>query len=65
MIKFSNSGKVGIVLANGILASVGWYGVYSNGDILSWVVALPFTLFVMLELRGLMKWDGLVESRWL
>ena len=55
MIKFSNSGKVGIVLANGILASIGWYGVYSDGDILSWIVALPFTLFLILELRNLMK----------
>lgn len=55
MIKFSKSGKVAVVLANGILASVGWHGVYSDGDILSWVVALPFTLFVMLELRSLMK----------
>ena len=55
MIKFSKSGKVAIVLANGILASVGWYGVYSDGGVLSWVVALPFTLFVILELRNLMK----------
>ena len=55
MIKFSKSGKVAIVLANGILACVGWYGVYSNGDALSWVVALPFTLFVILELRNFMK----------
>ena len=55
MIKFSKSGKLAVVLANGILASVGWHGVYSDGDILSWVVALPFTLFVMLELRSLMK----------
>jgi len=55
MIKFSKSSKAAVVLANGILASVGWYGVYSDGDILSWVVALPFTLFVMLELRSLMK----------
>ena len=55
MIKFSKSSKVAVVLANGILASVGWHGVYSDGDILSWVVALPFTLFVMLELRSLMK----------
>ena len=55
MIKFSKSGKVAVVLANGILASVGWYGVYSNGDALSWVVALPFTLFVILELRNFMK----------
>ena len=55
MIKFSKISKVAVVLANGILASVGWYGVYSDGDILSWVVALPFTLFVMLELRSLMK----------
>lgn len=55
MIKFSKSDKVGIVLANGFLASMGWYGVYSDGDILSWVVALPFTLFLILELRNLMK----------
>ena len=55
MIKFSKSGKVAVVLANGILASVGWYGVYSDGDTLSWVVALPFTLFVILELRNFMK----------
>ena len=55
MIKFSKSGKVAIVLANGILASVGWYGVYSDGDALSWVVALPFKLFMILELRNLMK----------
>lgn len=55
MIKFSKSGEVGIVLANGILASIGWYGVYSDGDILSWIVALPFTLFLILELRNLKK----------
>ena len=55
MIKFSKSGKVAIVLANGILASVGWYGVYSDGDILSWVVALPFTLFMILEIKGFIK----------
>lgn len=55
MIKFSKSDKVGIVLANGILASMGWYGVYSDGDILSWIVALPFTLFLILELRNLKK----------
>ena len=55
MIKFSKSGKVAIVLANGILASVGWYGVYSDGGALSWVVELPFTLFMILELRNLMK----------
>ena len=55
MIKFSKSGKVAVVLANGILASVGWYGVYSDGGVLSWVVALPFTLFVILELRNFMK----------
>ena len=55
MIKFSKSDKVAIVLANGFLASMGWHGGYSDGDILSWVVALPFTLFLILELRNLMK----------
>ena len=55
MIKFSKSGKVAVVFANGILACVGWYGVYSDGDALSWVVALTFTLFVILELRNFMK----------
>ena len=55
MIKFSKRDKAAVVLANGILASMGWYGVYSDGDALSWVVALPFTLFMILELRNLMK----------
>jgi len=55
VIKFTKSSKVAIIIANGILASVGWYWVYSDGDILSWVVALPFTLFMILEIKGFIK----------
>ena len=44
-----------IIIANGILASVGWYGIYSDGDILSWVIALPLTLFMILEIKGFIK----------
>ncbi len=55
MIKFTKSSKVAIIIANGILASVGWYGIYSDGDILSWVIALPFTLFMILEIKGFIK----------
>ena len=55
MIKFTKSSKVAIIIANGVLASVGWYGIYSDGDILSWVIALPFTLFMILEIKGFIK----------
>ena len=55
MIKFTKSSKVAIIIANGILASVGWYGIYSDGDILSWGIALPFTLFMILEIKGFIK----------
>ena len=55
MIEFIKNGKMVIVIANGILASVGWFYFFKEGDYLSAVVGLMFTLFLILEITGLLK----------
>ena len=55
MIELIKNGKIVIVIANGILASVGWFYFFKEGDYLSAVVGLMFTLFLILEIKGLLK----------
>ena len=55
MIEFIINGKIVIVIANGILASVGWFYFFKEGNYLSAVTGLMFTLFLILEIKGLLK----------
>ena len=47
--------KVPNILVNIFLAILGWYWVFTDGDILSYVVALPFTIFTLIELKNYFK----------
>ena len=47
MIELIKNGKIVIVIANGIF--VGWFYFFKEGDYLSAVVGLMFTLFLILE----------------
>ena len=51
----SISDKVPNILVNIFLAILGWYWVFTDGDILSYVVALPFTIFTLIELKNYLK----------
>mgnify|MGYP001186764931 FL=1 len=55
MIEFIKNGKIFIVIANGILASVGWFYFFKEGNYLPAVTGLMFTLFLILEIKGLFK----------
>jgi len=55
MIEFIKNGKIVIVIANGILASVGWFYFFKEGDYLSDATGLMFALFLILEIKGLLK----------
>ena len=55
MIEFIKNGKIVIVIANGILASVGWFYFFKEGNYLSAAPGLMFTLFLILEIKGLLK----------
>tara|TARA_B100001113_G_C20622441_1_gene411054 strand:+ start:318 stop:494 length:177 start_codon:yes stop_codon:yes gene_type:complete len=58
MANFSISDKVLNILVNIFLATLGWYWVFTDGDIISYIVALPFTLFTLIELRNYLKKPG-------
>ena len=47
--------RVPKILDNIFLGILGWYWVFTDGDILSYVVALPFTLFTLIELKNYLK----------
>lgn len=61
MIEFIKNGKMVIVIANGILASAGWFYFFKEGDYLSAVTGLLFTLFLILEIKGLLKKQFLTD----
>tara|TARA_S200000501_G_C20564201_1_gene630116 strand:- start:310 stop:486 length:177 start_codon:yes stop_codon:yes gene_type:complete len=52
---FTIGDKVLNIAVNIFLAILGWYWVLTDGDILSYVVALPFTLFTLIELKNYLK----------
>ena len=47
--------RVPKILDNIFLEILGWYWVFTDGDILSYVVALPFTIFTLIELKNYFK----------
>ena len=55
MIELIKNGKIVIVIANGILASLGCFYFFKEGNYLSAVTGLMFTLFLILEIKGLLK----------
>ena len=55
MLKFTKSGKVAVAFSNAVLASIGWYYFFQNGDILALITGSGFSLFLILEIKGIFK----------
>jgi len=55
MMEFTKSGKVAVAFSNGVLASIGWYYFFQNGDILALITGSGFSLFFILEIKGIFK----------
>ena len=53
--EFTKSGRVAVAFSNGVLASIGWYYFFQDGDILALITGLGFSLFLILEIKGILK----------
>ena len=55
MIKFTKSSRVVVAISNGILALIGWYNYFKNDDLWALAIGLAFTIFLTLEMKGILK----------